>query len=200
ALDVHLIGKVVANGGLPLVHCSRSRPRWVFFVKVLGQLLANLPAVGGVLLGDFIADAPDNHTRMVAIAPGKVAQVALRPFVKIFAIAVWDFRDAPHVKGFVHDNNAHPVGEFEQFGSRRIVARSNRVYSRAFQDFDFTLDGAAIDRRSQRAKVVMQAYAMNLVRLAVQQKSMIAVEGDSADSEPSCVFVDYTVTVKHLGD
>ena len=108
---------------------------------------------------------------MIAVAPHHVAHVALRPFVEVLAVAVRDFRNAPHVEGFVHDQQAQPVGELEQFGRGRVVAGADRVDARALHDLQLSLGGAPIDGGTQRAEVVVQADAMEFHALAVEQEA-----------------------------
>ena len=125
--DIHLVGQLVGNGVAPIIESGSRGPGGIFLVEEIDQAFGVLPTVLGTLLGDFVADAPHDDAGMVAVAPHHVADIALRPLVEIFAVAVGDFGDAPHVEGFVHDDQPEPVAEFQQFRRWRVVAGANGV-------------------------------------------------------------------------
>ena len=58
---------------------------------------------------------------MITIPQHHVFQITFVPLVPIEVVVEFRLLLLPHVKGFVHHNEAHPVGQLEQFGSGRIV-------------------------------------------------------------------------------
>ena len=104
---------------------------------------------------------------MIAIAAHEFAQIGVVPLLPVFGKAVADFGDLPHVEGFVHNEQAHAVGEFEQFGRGRVVAGADGVDAHRLHDFELALQGAAVDGGAERAEIVVQADAVELYGLAV---------------------------------
>ena len=107
--DIHLLGHVVLNGFRPFVESRSGWPGRVLFVKEAYEPLGILPSVWQFLFGNFIANAPQNYAGMIAIAPYHIPHIPLRPFVKIFAVAILDLRDSPHIEGFIHDHDPETV-------------------------------------------------------------------------------------------
>ena len=128
---------------------------------MLTSSLPMMPAsrIAAPLFSDFIADAPDENARMVAIAQHHVFKIAFVPLIPVKMIVKFRLLFLPHVKGFVHDNEAHPVCEFEQLGRRRIVRSANAIDSHRFQHLQLTLQRARVDGGAQRAQVVVIADA-----------------------------------------
>ena len=113
--QIDFVGQFILDGAGPIVERRGSRPRGVFLVKETGEPLRHRSALGAALLGDLVADAPHDDAGMVAVAPGHIAHIALRPFVEILAVAVaiGDLRNLPHVERFVHHQQPHAVAEIE---------------------------------------------------------------------------------------
>ena len=81
----------------------------------IDQALGHGPALRCGLLFDFVADAPQNNARMVAVATDHRAQVPLAPIVKKPSVTKFDpdLGDEPLVKDFIHHQQSHPVAEIE---------------------------------------------------------------------------------------
>ena len=73
------------------------------------ELFRNLPAIGVELVGDFVADAVEDHARMVAIAAQHGAKIGRVPLIEVKVIAV--FRFAARVFGVVVRPVARPLVE-----------------------------------------------------------------------------------------
>src|ERR1700733_4815084 len=81
--NVHLLRKFVANGVLPLIERRCGRTRRILLVKKVGQAPGLLPTVGIPLLGDLVADAPQDDAGMIPIPSHHIAQVPLGPLIEV---------------------------------------------------------------------------------------------------------------------
>ena len=165
--------------------------------KKSDQPLGHGGAVGAALLRDLVADAVHDDAGMIAVAVDHVADIALRPLVEIFAVAVGHLGPAPHVERLIHDHEAHAVAVFQKLGRGRIVAGADGVHTGGFHDLQLALGGAAVDGRSQRAEVVMVADALDLDVPPVQEEALLLVEDNGANAERCAVAVhDFLVDVQ----
>src|SRR6185437_14303345 len=51
----------------------------------------------------------------------------------------------------------------------------------------------------QRTQVMMQADSVELARLSVQKKTLLAIKGNGADSKRGRIFVDHSFAVDDFG-
>ena len=127
---------------------------------------------------------------MIAIAPDEVAHVALAPDVEELSVTESRLVLLPLVEDFVHDHEAHAVGEVEQGGRRRIVARPDRIDAQRFHDLQLPFDAAIERRRAERAEVVVKTDALHRHVDAVQHQALGRDELDGADAERRAGFID----------
>nr|GFC83830.1 hypothetical protein [Tanacetum cinerariifolium] len=66
-----------------------------------GQLAGQAHAGAVKLLPDFVADAPQKHARVVAVAPDLVFQIALVPLLEIEVVVLRVLLFLPHVEGLI---------------------------------------------------------------------------------------------------
>ena len=109
---------------------------------------------------------------------------------KIAAIIVGALVAAPGIEGFIHDHEAHAVGEFEEFGGRRVVAGANGVAAHRMQDLKLALQGPEIHRGAQSTQVVVIADAVHFEVFAVNGEAFDGVIFDGADPELGFVDID----------
>src|SRR5579885_338744 len=196
--DIDRIGQLVLDGAGPVIERGSRGPGGILFVEEAHEAARDLCAIGAALLHHLVADAPQDDRRMVAVAVDHIADVALAPLIEKLGVAVGDFGDAPHVEGFVHDDDAHAVAGFEHLGRGRIVAGTERVDARGLENLKLALDRAAVDGGAERAEIVMIADALNAHAAAVEQEPFLLVEGDGADAERRGVAVDDAGVVEDL--
>lgn len=103
----------------------------------------------------------------------------------------------PHVEGLVHDQEAHAVGELQQLGRRRIVASAQGVGAHLREQLELALERAEVERRAERAQVVVVAHPLQLELLAVQEEAAVGVEAQRANSEARLVGVDERASSLH---
>src|ERR1039458_2216513 len=79
--DIDFGGHLILDSVVPTIESRGSRARGVFFVKEAGEAARVAPALGlrVVLLGNFVADAPQDDARMIAVAARHVARIVFRP-------------------------------------------------------------------------------------------------------------------------
>src|SRR5580698_11541235 len=62
---VNLIGQLVLNCKLPFVEVRSRRASRIFLVKKARQAMCHLRALRALLIGDLVADTPENNARVV---------------------------------------------------------------------------------------------------------------------------------------
>ena len=80
----------------------------------------------------------------------------------------------PDIERLVHHEKSHAVGQLEQLRRGRIVAHADRVAAHLAQDLELSLGGAAIERRAERAEVVVFVHALEVDALAVDEHARVA--------------------------
>ncbi len=200
ALHFYLLGHLVLDRAGPIVERCRGGTRAVFGVDQIHQPLRHLPPVGASLLADLVADAPQNHARMISIAPHHVADVTFTPFIKVLCIAVRHFGNPPHIEGFVDHQQPHAVGQVEQLWRRWIVTGPDRIHSGALHNLQLPLNRPPVDGRPQRSQIVVHTDALQLHRAPVQLKSLVLIERDGANANRSFIPVQHTLPIHHLAD
>ena len=76
---------------------------------------------------DLVAGGPEDDAGVVAVAADGVGGVAEAPLLKVEVIVVGVLGDGPAVEHLVHDEEAHAVGEVEEFGCERVVGSADGV-------------------------------------------------------------------------
>ena len=164
------------------------------------QVPQRLHSAGHQLVADFVAGAPDHHGRMIAVTPHEIGHVAFMPLVEILRIAVGSdlaLGHAPFVESLVHHQEPKPVAEVEEFGRRWIVAGANGVASHLFEQLQAALPDAFGNGRAHRAAIVVQARAVQLHVLPVQQETAIRIEHRLAHAEWRLILVDDLLSEPH---
>ncbi|OPZ19541.1 MAG: hypothetical protein BWZ10_00916 [candidate division BRC1 bacterium ADurb.BinA364] len=142
----------------------------------------------------FVADAPQNHARVVAVPFEEIRQVAPPPLLEIAGIAVGAF--PPFVERLVHDEKAHAVAQIQQDRRWRIVRSANGVAAHVLEYAQPALDDAVRDRRADAAGVVVLAYAAHFFRLAVASETAVGIEREPAESDGCIQMVDRRAVVR----
>ena len=199
--DIDFGGHLVLDSVVPAIESRGSGPRGVLLVEETGEAARVAPALGlrVVLLGNFVADAPQDDARMIAVAARHVARIVFRPVGEVLAVAVGHLRHAPHIEGLVHHQQAEPVAVFENLRRRRVVAGAQRIDAGGFEDLQLAFDSAPVDGRAQRAEVVVVADALQFQVAAVQGEALLFIETNRANAERRGVAVHSQIVLKHLG-
>ncbi len=100
------------------------------------------------LLKHFIAYAPHDYGRMVAIAAYDISEVTLMPLVEIARIVTFGLFLAPHIESLVHNHKPHAVTEVKKFRSRRIMRTSYGVDTHLLHYFKLSLYSPAVHYRA----------------------------------------------------
>src|SRR5215475_3256835 len=120
---------------------------------------------------------------MIAIAADERPHVFFMPVGEQKVIIVAGFTSDPAIESFVHDDKAETIGDVEEFRSGGIVAGTNGVAAHFLQNFQLTLKCAGVNRRAERAEIVMVANAIDRDALIVQEKAVIGCEFDGANAK-----------------
>ena len=183
---------------VPAVDRRGDRPRRVDRADVIGQHPRQRHTVraSGALV-DFIADAPHDDARMVAIPVEHAVQVALPPVVEAGVIVAGIFAHAPAVEGFVDDEHPEPVAGIQERGRGRIVRAADRVEAAGLEDFDLACLGAVVSRRSHHAVIVVDAATLEQHRLSIEQEARLRVEVQATNAERRRGSIHDAVTRHH---
>lgn len=156
--------------GRGVVHRHRSRARRVLCMHDGAQRARNRRALfAGVLLANLVAHAPQHHRGMIAVAAQHRAQIGGMPLPKHQMKIQRGLLHLPTVEHLVHHQQTHAVGQVEQFGRRRVMAHANGVGAHLLQQLQLPLGGAPVERRAERAQVVMIVHPADRHVLAIDQ-------------------------------
>ena len=113
------------------------------------------------LLADFVADAPENDGRVIAVAADHCPQIPLVPIIEKQMIIVSLLLLLPRSQT-LRPSRRSPCGrKFEQFRRGRIVAGANRVARPFFQNLKLAFERGTLSAEPKRAEIVMIADAID---------------------------------------
>ncbi|MNQ86892.1 hypothetical protein D3C85_1020970 [compost metagenome] len=70
---------------------------------------------------NFVANAPHDNGRMVAIPANPGGHILFRPFIKEARIVMFRFWTFPDVENFTHDKKTHFIGNIVKNAGGRVV-------------------------------------------------------------------------------
>ena len=150
---------------------------------------------------NLVSDAPQNHAGMVPVPPYHAGQILLMPLRKILGIAEvlrridimalppFVFDAFPLIKRLIHDQKAQLIAQIQQIRIRRIVRRPDGIASHRLQLFQPDRPDFPGNGRPQASRVVMNADALQLHILSVQEKALIRVKPEDPDPEGNLLRV-----------
>ena len=146
------------------------------------------------LLEHLVADAPCYDRRMITVAPDKVGEVALMPFVEEAGIVVLCFLSAPHVEAFVEDDDTHSVAHVEQLRCRRVMSASKGVDTHFLQPCQLTVHGILVERGTESSEVMMLTDTIEFEVAAVEPESGLGIKAEAAESGSGVNFINSAAT------
>ena len=157
------------------------------------------PPAGGIsLLPAFVANAPQDHRRVVAVPVDEGHQVFFGPVVKESGVAVVLLGPGPGVRELVHHQETHAVAQVQQFRGGRVVAAADGVATHLFQHFQTAHPCVIVPGGAQGTGVVVQAHALEEGFGSVQVKA-VGLEFGGADAEGGFVGVLGSIGPFHYG-
>jgi len=105
--------------------------------------------------------------------------------------------DRPFVEGLVHDQKTQPVAQIKKLGRGRVVRGANGIAAHVLQQVQPPDPHALGDRRAHRTAVVVQAHALELHWLVVEEKTAINVKSDAADPNRRLVGINDLASSLH---
>ncbi len=200
AEDVEGCGEAGFEGRFGIVAGGADEACGVFAADDVGEAFGHFTAVGSALFGDFIADAPEDDGGVIAVAVDHGDDIAFGPVVEEAAITEAGLGAFPFVEGFIHDEEAHAVGEVEKFGVWGIVGGADGVAAEGAEDFELSLEGAEVGGGAEGAEVVVIADALDLDAFAVEEEAVVGGEYEGADAEGGGIGVDDFAVHGEIGD
>src|SRR6185369_5964392 len=76
------------EGGVDIIRAGGYRPGQIFFMDDLCEFSSQRVTFGIALLADFVADAPEDHRRMIAITTHLRSQILLMPIIEQQVIVI----------------------------------------------------------------------------------------------------------------
>ena len=148
---------------------------------------------------DLVAGGPEDDAGVVAVAADGVGGVAEAPLFEVEVVVVGVFGDGPAVEHLVHDEEAHAVGEVEEFGCGWVVGGADGVDAEGAESGEAALPCCKRDSGAEGSGVGVEGYAVNLVVDAVEEEALVGIEVELADAEGNIFIVDWLV-VAEKGD
>ena len=112
------------------------------------------------------------------------------PLRKIAGIIVGRFLFAPHVEGFILNNETHLVAQLKQLGCRWIVRGANGVAAHCLQNLQLTLQCPRVDGSTHSTQIVVVTYAQNFGRFAIQEKTFFGIKFKRSNAEICFILID----------
>ena len=176
----------------------------VFLVADGDQFLGHLVAVAVKLVGDLVADAPEDDAGMVAVSPQHGPQVGVVPLVEIEVIAerrlaagvlgkVEGPVPRPFVEGLIKYIHPHLIAQVVKLRRKRMMARADGVAAHLLETGDAICPHADGHGIAKRTRVLMQAHALEFGGLAVDQQPARGVVFQLADAEARRRFIQNAV-------
>src|SRR5208283_4090798 len=184
--DVHSSLKAVRAGG-GFIAARRDRAGRILGVDDVAQVLGQFRPIP---LGDLVADAPHYYAGMVPLALDHRLQVLGVPLVEESAVVAASLALLPAVEGLDHHDEPHSIGQVEQFGRGRVVRGPQRVATHLLEDFELPLQRAKVQRRTERAEIMMVARAIQRNSAAIELETVARCELDRAEAKGLVVAID----------
>ena len=144
----------------------------------------DLRATGGDMgIVNLIADGPQDHARMVPVPPHPAPHVPGPAFREEAGVIVGRLGALPHVGEFVDHQHAQLIADVQRAAGRRIVGSAQGVDAHLLHDPHLAAEGLGVERRAQRAEIVMQAHTAKLERLAVQEEAPVRVKLSRSEAD-----------------
>ena len=112
------------------------------------------------------------------------------PLVEVQIIAVGDLRHLPAVEALGHQRHSHLVAETDELRGGHVVRGTDGIDTHVLHDADLAAHGGLIDCRTQWAKIVVQADALELDLTAVEEEAFARLELDGAHAEEHRIRVE----------
>ena len=157
-------------------------------------------AVGIVGIIDLVSDAPEDDGRMVSVAKHHGGQILFMPLREVLKVALVSGRINvvargplvlgvfPFVKGLVHHQEAQSVAQVIQLRHMRVVAGADGVAAHFLQGKQTPFPYLAGHSRAETARVVVDAYALQLHAASVQEEALVRIETEGTDADGALVY------------
>ncbi len=158
-------------------------------------------AVGIVGVVDLIADTPQDHAWVVAVAQDHICEITLVPHGKISVISLvlrginivslppLIFGSLPLIKRLIHHEKAKDITQRVQFGHMRIVAHADRVAAHFFELYEPAAPYLVGDSGAKAAGVVMQTDALEEIGFPVEEKASVGVKAEASDADLHLMYL-----------
>ena len=155
----------------------------VVFQNVLIKALGDVQTVrvDGVVY--LVSYAPHYNAGVIAVALYPASDVALGVLCEEAVVVEFGLGLLPHVEGFAVHQQTHLVAELHKLTRRHVVRCAYGVHAHLLHNAELPRQSRFIQRRAERAEVVVHAHSVELHRLAVEQEPSVRVEFRSAVAE-----------------
>ena len=186
--DIHHRGQ--GHLRLGKIHRACRGPGGVLFVDNVTEFFRHGGAVfAGVLFADLVANAPQDHRRVVPVPSHERAHVLLMPVGKDQVKIQRRLFLQPDIEGLVQDEKTHPVRQLQQLRRRRVVTHPQRIAAHFPQHFQLALRRPDIERGAERAEIVMIVGSFDGDPFTVHIDSVVWIESDGSNPENSFIGV-----------
>ena len=137
-----------------------------------GDLLAMLIHVG---VQNLVANGPHQQAGMVPVPAHPAGHVTFHIVLEKPCIVIGGLGTLPHIEGLVHHQNAHFIAQIHHLPRRRIVGGAQRVHAHGQHGLQLTPRCLHMESRPQCAQVVVQAHAVQLNMLPVEEQALVGI-------------------------
>ena len=150
------------------------------------------------LVRHFITHTPHHYTRIVTIVMNKIYQVLFHPFVENLVVTIRYLGTLPFIKRFKHKHHTHFVTSSHQLRCRHIMRSTDSIYPHIFHDTDLATDSRIVHSCTERTKVVVITYTLELSQLTIEEETLFRDDFESTDTETSGVFIHKSIAFVYL--
>ena len=147
------------------------------------RLAIGSPTRGRRRVGDLVADRPQHDGRRVLGGVDHLGDVAVAVGVEEAPVVELALGRAPGVEGLDHHHDPELLADLDHLRRGRVVRGPERVDAHALHDLHLAHERVLVDRRAERALVVVQVDAVDLHRAPVEREALRGVEVEPAHAE-----------------
>ena len=112
---------------------------------------------------------------MISVPADPALDIAGVPFPEEPGVVVFRLGSLPHVKGFGDDKKSHLIREVQCFFRSHVVGKPDRIDAHFAKDLQFPRKGRPVERRAQRAEIVMLTDTVQFEMPSVQEESSLRI-------------------------
>ena len=135
---------------------------------------------------------------MVTVTEYQICEVTLMPLFEETSIVASSLLTSPHVKTFIHHDDAHRIAHIQQLRSWRVMRGTDAVDTHRLQLRELTVHSVLVDCSTQAAEIVMFTDSVQLKILAIEPEACLCIKLKITEARRRPYLIDNLSTNQHL--